>query len=611
MSRSIAAALRVPALLCALLLLILPGPAIAHEGHDHGAEAAPVPAAALPRAESVSERFELVVVVQGTDLVLYVDALATNAPVAEATVAVMTPEGRRKAVAAAPGTYRLAAPWLASEPHHDLVVGVSSEGRTDVLNLDLDLPAPAGPPAAGIPAAFGPKASDLKMSDPKASGPTAAAMALAGRLAGQHPAALAAGGFLAWLGISLGLGVFALARRRRSGQILAVLVAVLFAVLFAALLAGAAALVLVPVGTALAHEGHAEGPETDTPVTPAMLSGGVLMERARRLPDGSVFVPKSLQRLLALRTGLTAERSVTRSAELPGRIIPDPNASGVAQSSVGGRLAPPESGFPRLGTRVKRGDVLATVTPPVQAVDVSDMRQRQGELDQQIAILERRVTRFERLSTTGAVAQTQLDDARSELGGLRDRRAALDAVRREPEALVAPVDGIIAETNAVAGAMAAPGTVVYRIVDPARLWVEALSFEALAEGSRATARLGDGGTLQLAYRGTGLADRNQAVPVQFAVEGDGKGDIKSLRLGQFVTVLAPVGSARPGLPVARSGIVRAEGGSLVYEHVSAERFLGRPVRVAPLDADRMLVEDGITAGRRVVVQGAELLDQIR
>jgi cobalt-zinc-cadmium efflux system membrane fusion protein len=579
MLRCPAAALRALALLVALVTLALPalsGPALAHEGHDDGAGAPPAPAATAPRAEAVSERFELVAVVQGTDLVLYLDAVATNAPVPAASVAVMTPEGRRKAAETAPGTYRLAAPWLATGDDHDFVVGVSAEGRTDLLDLDLHLPAPADAPAAA----------------PSAPGAAAAATAtgLADRLARQNPAALAAGGFL------LGLGVFALARRRRAGSVLVGLLAVGATLVLALLLGGAAQ----------AHEGHA--PEAKAPpVTPAALTGGTLMERARRLPDGSVFVPKSLQRLLVLRTGLTAEASVTRSVELPGRIIPDPNASGVVQSSVGGRLAPPERGFPRLGTRVARGEVLATVTPPVQAVDVSDMRQRQGELDQQIAILERRVGRFERLSTTGAVAQTQLDDARSELGGLRDRRAALDAIRREPESLVAPVDGVIAEANAVAGAMAAPGTVVYRIVDPAKLWVEALSFEALAEGSRATARLGDGGTLQLAYRGTGLADRNQAVPVQFAIAGDGQG----LRLGQFVTVLAPVGQARPGLPVARSGVVRAEGGSLVYEHVSAERFMGRPVRVAPLDADRMLVEDGIAAGRRVVVQGAELLDQIR
>ena len=576
MPRPIAAAPRALARLLVLTLLCLTGPtgpALAHEGHDHGAEAAPVPAATAPRAEAVSERFELVARPEGGDLVLFLDAYLTNAPVTGATVAVRTPDGRRKAAETAPGTYRLAAPWLASDDHHEIVVGVSAEGRTDILTLDLHLPAPAEVPAAAPPA-------------PGAAPATASATALADRLARQNPAALAAGSFL------LGLGVFALARRRRAGQVLALLLAL-----------GAT---LVLGGAALAHEGH--GPDEKEPaLTPAALTAGPLMERARRLPDGSVFVPKSLQRLLALRTGLTAQASVTRSAELPGRIIPDPNASGVVQSSVGGRLSPPERGFPRLGTRVRRGDVLASVTPPVQAVDVSDMRQRQGELDQQIAILERRVTRFERLSTTGAVAQTQLDDARSELGGLRDRRAALDAIRREPEALVAPVDGVVAEANAVAGAMAAPGTVVYRIVDPGRLWVEALSFEALAEGARTTARLGDGTTLQLAYRGTGLADRNQAVPVQFAVEGDAKG----LRLGQFVTVLAPIGDARPGLPVARSGIVRAEGGSLVYEHVSAERFLGRPVRVTPLDADRMLVEDGIAAGHRVVTQGAELLDQIR
>ena len=41
--------------------------------------------------------------------------------------------------------------------------------------------------------------------------------------------------------------------------------------------------------------------------------------------------------------------------------------------------------------------------------------QRQGELDQQIAIVERRVERFRKLATSGAVAQTQLDDAVAEL----------------------------------------------------------------------------------------------------------------------------------------------------------------------------------------------------
>ncbi|MBO8924881.1 RND transporter, partial [Staphylococcus aureus] len=93
----------------------------------------------------------------------------------------------------------------------------------------------------------------------------------------------------------------------------------------------------------------------------------------------------------------------------------------------------------------------------VQAVDVSDMRQRQGELDQQIDVVERRVDRYRKLAVSGAVAQTQLDDALSELKGLKDRRTALDKVRQQPEALVAPVDGVIAQASAVAGQMATAG----------------------------------------------------------------------------------------------------------------------------------------------------------
>jgi multidrug efflux pump subunit AcrA (membrane-fusion protein) len=64
--------------------------------------------------------------------------------------------------------------------------------------------------------------------------------------------------------------------------------------------------------------------------------------------------------------------------------------------------------------------------------------------------------------------------------------------------------------------------------------------------------------------------------------------------------------------VPRTSIVRSSSGQdLVYEHVAAERFEQRPVRIEPLDGQRVLVSSGLTAGRRVVVQGAELIDHIR
>jgi hypothetical protein len=50
---------------------------------------------------------------------------------------------------------------------------------------------------------------------------------------------------------------------------------------------------------------------------------------------------------------------------------------------------------------------------------------------------------------------------------------------------------------------------------------------------------------------------------------------------------------------------------IAFEHTTAERFEARLVRAEPLDAERMLILDGLKPGKRVVVQGGELLNQIR
>jgi len=77
-------------------------------------------------------------------------------------------------------------------------------------------------------------------------------------------------------------------------------------------------------------------------------------------------------------------------------------------------------------------------------------------------------------------------------------------------------------------------------------------------------------------------------------------------------VQAPTGEESQGIAVARTSVLRAANGqTILFEHIAAERFEPRIVRVEPLDAERVLVLDGLAAGKRVVVQGAELLNQIR
>ncbi|MDQ0506206.1 efflux RND transporter periplasmic adaptor subunit [Xanthobacter agilis] len=526
--------------------LVLATGARAHEGHDHGAPATPQVTTLAPRAEAVSANFELVAVLRDGTLTLHLDRFADNAPVDGATIEMDTPEGSQAAKPVAPGTYVVPAPFAARPGAHDLAFTVTAGDTVDVLAGTLTVPAAAA-------------SSDTQT-------PAPAALAQFGGL----PVGALAGLLIGFLAGALVMS------RRRAGALL----------------------VLGTLGVTLA--GAPQGARAaDTPKPP-------VRDAAQRLPDGSVILPKPSQRILGVRTIVTASASHVGVVELPGRVVPDANASGLVQTAVGGRIAPPLGGFWPLGARVAAGDILAYVHPPIGASDLKDLEQQGFELDQQIAIVKRR---YERLSAIqNAVTRREVEETEIELKGLQTRRATLERVQREPEALRAPVAGVIATSDAVAGQMADPNTVVFRIIDPDRLWVEALGFSPDVGRSGASGRLPDGRSVTLAFLGAGMSDRSQTLPLQFSVTGG----VEGLRPGQFLTVLAEAGAPRTGIAIPRTAVVRgANGQAIVYEHVSAERFVARDVRTEPLDAGRVLVVAGLPPDRRVVTEGAELIDQIR
>ena len=531
----------------------------AHEGHDHGASLPPVSKTVAPRAEASSADFELVVVARDGELTIHLDAFRTNAPISGATMEIDTPSGRLTPNDKGKGVYAATAPFLSTPGSYDLAITITAGETIDILAATLVIPKsePGVDPSAP---------TRLSFMD------SAIAQDIRQRVAG--------GSSVLW--VALGIGFIAGAvvmRLLGSRSRLAVLVA----------LAGLN-MTFLPPTAALADE----------------QSKVATRDVAQRVADGILFVPKPTQHLLSIKTQFAEGRVHQRSIELPGRIIPSPNASGLVQASIGGRLLPPDGGFKPLGTPVKAGAILAYVRPPLPLADATAQQQQARELDQQISITSRKVERLRAIEQV--VAKSQLEEAELELIGLRIRRANLDRVQREPESLVAPVDGIIAAATAVAGQMAEPSAIIFQIIDPAVLWVEALSYEALALSGAARALLPDGRTVALKYLGSGFADRNQAVPIQFAVDGPTTG----LRLGQFLTVLASTSDERKGIAVPREAVLRSGNGqSIVFEHSSAERFTARDVRTEPLDGTHVLVLAGIEPGRRIVTQGAELLNQIR
>jgi hypothetical protein len=137
------------ALFLLALLSGLPGiqPAFAHEGHDHGDAPKPVPlAAAAPRFEAASEEFELVGILQGRALTLYLDHYASNAPVEKAKLEVEAGTRKMQAKESGPGVYRLE--LIDARPgRHGLVFTIQAGDSVDLLTISLDIPAPKAPVA--------------------------------------------------------------------------------------------------------------------------------------------------------------------------------------------------------------------------------------------------------------------------------------------------------------------------------------------------------------------------------------------------------------------------------------------------------------------------------
>jgi hypothetical protein len=115
------------------------GNAIAGPGHDHGDEAPTTGGIALPRFAATSELFELVGVLNGTRLTLYLDHSDTNAPVKDAQLELEFAGTKLKVEPHGEGEFEATLP-AAPKPGVIAIAAVVVAGQqTDLLAGELDL----------------------------------------------------------------------------------------------------------------------------------------------------------------------------------------------------------------------------------------------------------------------------------------------------------------------------------------------------------------------------------------------------------------------------------------------------------------------------------------
>jgi cobalt-zinc-cadmium efflux system membrane fusion protein len=347
-----------------------------------------------------------------------------------------------------------------------------------------------------------------------------------------------------------------------------------------------------------AGEGHDHG---DAPAAPSA-------NGPQRQPDGSVFLPKPAQRQLGVRTMVAQAGELPSAVELSGKVLMDPNAGGKVQALNAGRIEPGPRGLPNPGQAVRKREVLAYVVTSAAPIERSNQAAQLAELRAAKALADKRVARLKELHDT--VPRKDIEAAESEAASLAARIAALGGGLDTREALVAPVSGVIASAHAVAGQVVDARELVFEIVDPGRLRIEALAFDPALASNVGSATLAiDDQRVPLTFVGAARSLREQALPLAFRAQGPA---LHGLAVGQPVRVFVQTRSKVKGIAVPVAALMKNPSNqTIVWVKTAPERFEPRAVTTQALDGVDVAVTSGLEPGDRVATRGATLINQVR
>lgn len=330
----------------------------------------------------------------------------------------------------------------------------------------------------------------------------------------------------------------------------------------------------------------------------------IAADRPRRQADGSLFVSKSLQRTLGLRTRI-ATADATRSIVVPAEVVADPLARGDLRAPQAGRLEA-DAHWPLPGQRVAAGEVLAWLRPLLTKSDEARRTADLADLDQKLeaARVNAERLRIQTAANEGQVTTNNVyyEQAEIEFASVREQQRLATEALHGRVAVRAPAAGVLLDVPARAGAVVAAGEPLFEIFDTQRLWLSAVVDDQrlAAPGAVAHARLADGHERRLTLQSVEpLTAAQPGWRLRFAADageppaGLLRGEVVTLRIDAAADAVADAADAC--VPLADSG-------GLIWTHAGPERFLSRHLtscRDAPPRA----------AGERWVTQGAALLTQ--
>jgi RND family efflux transporter MFP subunit len=375
------------------------------------------------------------------------------------------------------------------------------------------------------------------------------------------------------------------------------------------------------------------------------------------VPEGITFL-KEQQWKLRTQTTPVHSQQVTEQLRVPGTVLVRPGHQATVVPPVAGQFMPPPDGtLPFLGTRVHTGQTLARVEPHLVGTELltffntqQQIHAMEVELTVNAASAEAEalraraalnhaqqgVQRIQALRQQRAKSARELEEARYALSKAKADLAATEALTQtytkakqqlaaRPRAidhdsgmpavpLSSPIDGYITAVNATVGEHLSPDHAVFTILDTTKVLIEAqlpetdiIQLRTTQGASYTTADapetfipILDGGGGRLVTLGSTVNSQTRRVPIVFEVPNpDGR-----LRIGMALEVYVATAQVEEALVIPTAAVVEEDGGAVAFVQVAGETFARRDLTLGIRDGGVVQVLSGLTAGERVVTQGA-------
>ena len=330
-------------------------------------------------------------------------------------------------------------------------------------------------------------------------------------------------------------------------------------------------------------------------------------------PDASARkfeVPSVQKQFLTIETvGISEAVDVLA---LPGRVTFRPQAQSAVGATVAGRVV---ALLVRAGEVVKAGAPLLTIESADAAAARATLDVAATRLATAESIFRRQLEMIEKgvgLEVERQEAEARLKEARTEHERARQAVALIGAEPGSRVTVRAPSDGVVTSIRVSPGATVAPGgEALLELGDPAQLQVVA----QVPEGELRRIAIGQQAEVELPAIAARVAAKvdsynprvepeSRRAQVYLAIAQR----IEGLRAGMLAQVALRVGAAE-GISVPVSAVLIKDGKRrVVYVERPDGAFEARDVQIGRNLEGRVVILQGLTAGERVVVRGALLLD---